>query len=77
MASGRREEVEITDNNPIQWVPVHLSKDEVEFDTNSLEHEVRINSQYNVTISDGLAKIERAWQLVSTVSQGKYQLLAR
>ena len=44
--------------------------------TNALEAEVQIHGQYRVTITDGLAKIERAGQQSSTISQGRFQLLA-
>ena len=54
------ENIEMSGDNPLQWTPVFLSKEKVEFDTNALEAEVQIHGQYRVTIADGLAKIESA-----------------
>jgi len=77
VSTRRLEDVEMLDNNPLQWVPVHLNTEKVEFDTSALEAIVRTHGQYTVTIADGLAKIEIAGQPSSTVSQGRFQLLAR
>ena len=76
LSTKRVENVEISGNNPLQWTTVFLSREKVEFDTNALEAEVPIHGQYRVTIADGLAKIESAGQHRSTISQGRFQLLA-
>ena len=76
LSTKRVENVEMSGDNPLQWTPVFLSKEKVEFDTNALEAEVQIHGQYRVTIADGLAKIESAGLQSSTISQGRFQLLA-